>query len=116
MTKFRKFIVLLTVAIFLLACNFVTTPLQQATATPAIGVESETASEAPTDAPTGGVGGATGTPAGATTGTTLPPTDSLGDPAAAPSNDAWRLVLPALAGTLAGALLLTPARSVRKDR
>ena len=53
---------------------------------------------------------------GATAGTTLPPTDTLGDPAKAPGSDAWRLVLLALAGTLAGALLLTPARAVRKDR
>ena len=36
--------------------------------------------------------------------------------ATAPGSDAWRLVLLALAGTLAAALLLTPARSVRKDR
>lgn len=61
--------------------------------------------------PTGEVGGATGTPA-----TTLPPTDTLGDAGAAPGSDAWRLVLLALGGTLAAALLLTPARAVRKDR
>ena len=47
--------------------------------------------------------------AAATAGTTLPPTDSLGDAAPAPGSDAWRLVLLALAGTLAAALLLTPA-------
>ena len=74
---------------------------------------------APPTPPSGvgvGVGGATGTPPAATTGTTLPPTDTLGDAGAAPGSDAWRLVLLALAGTLAAALLLTPARAVRKDR
>ena len=67
---------------------------------------------APTPEPTpaGGVGGATATP-----GTTLPPTDSLGDTASAAGGDSWRIMLLALAGTLAAALLLTPARGVRKD-
>jgi hypothetical protein len=65
----------------------------------------------PTQAPTGEVGGATATPA-----TTLPPTDTLGDTAAASGGDSWRIVLLALAATLAAALLLTPARVVRKDR
>jgi len=67
--------------------------------------------EAPTQAPTGAVGGATATP-----GTTLPPTDTLGDSAAATGSDGWRVILLALAATLAAALLLTPARVVRKDR
>jgi hypothetical protein len=60
---------------------------------------------------TGSVAGETGTPV-----TTLPPTDSLGDAAQTTGGDGWRLVLLALAGTLAVALLLTPARAVRKDR
>jgi hypothetical protein len=71
----------------------------------------------PTPAPTGGVGGATATPPpAATSGTTLPPTDTLGDAAPASGGDSWRLILLALAGTLAAALMLTPAKAVRKDR
>jgi hypothetical protein len=71
---------------------------------------------APTPTPTGGVGGATATPPAATAGTTLPPTDALGDTAPASGGDSWRLILLALAGTLAAALMLTPAKAVRKDR
>ena len=70
---------------------------------------------APTPTPEGGVGGATATPPAATAGTTLPPTDTLGDAAPATGGDSWRIVLLALAATLAAALLLTPARAVRKD-
>jgi hypothetical protein len=70
----------------------------------------------PEPTPTGGVGGATATPPpAATAGTTLPPTDTLGDAAPASGGDSWRLILLALAGTLGAALLLTPARAVRKD-
>jgi hypothetical protein len=88
------------------------------TATPApTGTVAPTQTVAPTatPAPTGGVGGATATPA-ATAAPTLPPTDSLGDAAPATGGDSWRIVLLALAGTLAAALLLTPARAYRKDR
>ena len=70
-----------------------------------------TGTPAPTATPTGEVEGATGTP-----NITLPPTDTaLGGPAA-PDGDGWRLVLLAMAGLLAAALLLTPAGVViRKD-
>jgi hypothetical protein len=81
--------------------------------------DAPTGSPAPTDAPTGGVGGATGTPAGgaggATSAPTLPTTSTL-DQASGPSADGWRIILLALAGLLATALLLTPARAViRKE-
>jgi hypothetical protein len=64
----------------------------------------------PTATPGGGVLAETGTPA-----TTLPPTDAglTGSPAA-PSSDSWRLMLIAMAGLLASALILTPAPSRRK--
>jgi hypothetical protein len=82
------------------------------TATPApTGEVLPTQTVAPTVAPTGAVGGATATPA-----PTLPPTDTLGDSATTSGSDAWRIVLLALAATLGAALLLTPARVVRKDR
>ncbi len=70
-----------------------------------------TGTPAPTVAPSGEVEGATGTP-----NITLPPTDTaLGGPAA-PGGGGWRLVLLAMAGLLAAALLLTPAGVViRKD-
>jgi hypothetical protein len=70
-----------------------------------------TGTPAPTATPTGEVEGATGTP-----NITLPPTDTaLGGPAA-PGGGGWRLVLLAMAGLLAAALLLTPAGVViRKD-
>ncbi len=67
-----------------------------------------------TPPPTGGVGGATGTPD--VPGVTLPPTDTLGTATTAPAGDSWRLILLAMAGVMAAALLLTPARAVgRKD-
>jgi hypothetical protein len=63
-----------------------------------------------TGTPTGGVGGATGTP-----DPTLPATDTS-DGAPRASGDGLRIVLLALAGLLAAALVLTPAReAVRKD-
>jgi hypothetical protein len=62
-----------------------------------------------TPAPTGGVGGATGRPS-----ITLPPTDTLGAVTTAPASDNWRLILLAMAGLMATALVLTPAR-VRQD-
>jgi hypothetical protein len=66
-----------------------------------------------TPAPTGGVGGATGTPGA---GVTLPPTDTLTSGPIAPAGDGWRLILLAMAGLMAAALLVTPARVVvRKD-
>ncbi|MEO5884178.1 MAG: cell wall anchor protein, partial [Candidatus Limnocylindrales bacterium] len=63
--------------------------------------------------PTGAVEGVTGTP-----GTTLPPTDTLATDATAPAGESWRLILLAMVGLLAAALLLTPATVVidRKDR
>ena len=87
--------------------------------TPTPGVVEGTPTPAPTPTPTpeGGVGGATATPPpAATAGTTLPPTDTLGEVAPATGGDNWRIVLLALAGILATALLLTPARAFRKDR
>jgi hypothetical protein len=69
----------------------------------------------PTPTPTGGVGGATGTPA-ATATRTLPSTSTIDSAASGPTGDGWRLVLLAMAGVLATALLLTPAGAVvRKD-
>ncbi len=71
----------------------------------------------PAPTPTGGVGGATGTPApAATADPTLPSTSTLDGTGSGPASDGWRLILLALAGVLAAALLLTPARAVvRKD-
>ncbi len=72
-----------------------------------------TPTTAPTPTPAGGVGGATGTP-----GVTLPPTDTALTPGgASQAGDGWRLILLAMAGLLASALLLTPASAVvsRKD-
>ncbi len=70
--------------------------------------------------PTGGVGGATGTPAGgaggATADPTLPSTSTIDGQGSGPIGEGWRMILLALAGVLAAALLLTPARVViRKD-
>ena len=68
---------------------------------------------APTEAPTGGVGGATGTPGA---GVTLPPTDTLTGGPEGLAGDGWRLILLAMAGLMAAALLMTPARVVvRRD-
>jgi hypothetical protein len=66
--------------------------------------------------PTGGVGGATGTPGAP--GVTLPPTDTLSDTPSAPNGDGWRLILLAMAGLMAAALMLTPAKVVvrKEDR
>ena len=74
-----------------------------------------TPDSAPTDAPpTGGVGGATGTPGGA--GVTLPPTDTLNGGTEGLAGDGWRLILLAMAGLMAAALLVTPATVVvRRD-
>ena len=72
---------------------------------------------APTPEPTpaGGVGGATD--AACRNGRHHAPADRhAGDAAQTTGGDSWRLILLALAGTLAAALLLTPARAVRKDR
>jgi hypothetical protein len=88
------------------------TPAPTPEATPASTPEA-TPAPTPEETPTGGVGGATATPAAA--GHTLPPTDSL-DAAPTSGGDGWRIVLLALAATLGAALLLTPARTVRKDR
>jgi hypothetical protein len=73
----------------------------------------------PTPSPTGGVGGATATPAAtpaATDAPTLPPTDGIDSGGSGSAGEGWRVVLLAMAGVLAAALLLTPARAVvRKD-
>jgi hypothetical protein len=90
------------------------TPTLAPTATPTL---------APTPAeptPTGGVGGATGTPAGgaggATSDPTLPSTSTIDGTGSGPTGDGWRVILLAMAGLLAVALLLTPAKAViRKD-
>ena len=72
-------------------------------------VDNSPIEETPT--PTGGVGGATGTP-----GVTLPPTDTLSGGSIVPAGDGWRLILLAMAGLMASALLVTPATVVvRKD-
>ncbi len=75
------------------------------------------ATPSPTPAPTGGVGGATGTPPpDATADPTLPSTSTIDGTGTGPTGDGWRIVLLAMAGLLAAALLLTPARAViRKD-
>ena len=62
----------------------------------------------PTPTPEGSVGGETGTPT-----ITLPPTDTIGGPAA-PSSDSWRMMLVLMAGVLASALILTPNRVTRR--
>lgn len=65
--------------------------------------------------PAGGVGGATGTPAGAAD-PTLPSTSTIDGQGGGPTGDGWRMILLAMAGLLAAALLLTPAGAVvRKD-
>lgn len=49
---------------------------------------------------------------------TLPPTDTLPQGTSAPSSDNWRLILLAMAGILAGSLVLTPSQALarRKER
>jgi hypothetical protein len=74
------------------------------------------ATPSPTPAPTGGVGPATGEPPAATADPTLPSTSTIDGTGTGPTGDGWRIVLLAMAGLLAAALLLTPARAViRKD-
>ncbi len=91
------------------------TPTPVVTPTPAPEV-TPTPAPTPTPTPTGGVEGATATPPPAATAAhTLPPTDTLGDAGTTSRGDSWRIVLIALAAVLATALLLTPARAVRKD-
>ena len=51
-------------------------------------------------------------PATGTPGSTLPPTDALTGTGGGSAGDGWRVALLAIAGLLAGALLLTPARAV----
>jgi hypothetical protein len=81
----------------------------------------------PTESPSGEVGGATGTPSATSTPggevagatgtptTTLPPTDTTTGSVSSGS-DNWRLALLALAGILAGLLLLTPSRAPARRR
>lgn len=68
---------------------------------------SEEPTEQPTESPEGSVEAETGTPS-----TTLPPTDGL--TTSAPTGSSWQLLLVAMAGILAAALLLTPA--AKKNR
>jgi hypothetical protein len=86
------------------------TPAPTPTPTPA---PTPTPTPSATPDPTGSVAAETGTPS-----VTLPPTDSLSGSTSAPSGDSWRLILLAMAGFLAAALLLTPTHAVvrRKDR
>lgn len=98
------------------------TPTQAPTATPTLAptptptgsvlpTQTVNPTDPPTPAPTGSVEGATATPA-----RTLPSTDTIDGSGGGPMNDGWRVVLLALAGILAAALLLTPATAVvRKD-
>jgi hypothetical protein len=88
------------------------TPTEAPTATPApTGSVEPTQTVNPTDPPTGTVEAATATPA-----RTLPSTSTIDGSGNGPMNDGWRVVLLALAGILAAALLLTPATAVvRKD-
>ena len=84
-----------------------TPPGGGATPTPTPTVVPTSGGATPTPTPAGTVGGETGTPVA-----TLPPTDTLaGD--AQPSPESWRLVLAAIAGLLAGILVLTPNRRRR---
>jgi hypothetical protein len=62
----------------------------------------------PIKQPTGAVGGATGTPR-----VTLPPSDTIDRTSSeTPAGDGWRLIFLGMAGMLAAALVLTPARIV----
>ena len=71
---------------------------------------SEIPSDPPSAPPSGGVEGATGTPA-----VTLPPTDGMGGTAGG-LGEGWRLILLAIAGTLAATLLLTPKPTAASAR
>jgi hypothetical protein len=84
-----------------------TTPPPGATATPTVAPTAGGATPTPTVAPTGSSASETATP-----DRTLPPTDILAGEAQ-PSPDSWRLVLVAIAGLLAGILVLTPNRRRR---
>ena len=108
-------------AIYNNGCNIpgaTSTPTQAPTATPTdaptatpTGSVAPTQTVNPTDPPTGSVAAATATPA-----RTLPSTSTIDGSGNGPLNDGWRVVLLALAGVLAAALLLTPATAVvRKD-
>jgi hypothetical protein len=86
------------------------TPPPTPTPTPPPGA---TPTPTPTATPTGGVGGATATPQATRT---LPPTSTIDSTGSGQSGDGWRMILLAMAGVLAAALLLTPAGAVvRKD-
>jgi hypothetical protein len=90
------------------------TPTEPPTPTPTGSVlptQTVNPTDPPTAAPTGSVEAATATPA-----RTLPSTSTIDGSGNGPMNDGWRVVLLALAGVLAAALLLTPATAVvRKD-
>lgn len=118
-------------AIYNNGCNIpqaTATPTQAPTATPTQ-APTATPTQAPTPTPTGSVlptqtinptptvtGSVEAATATATPARTLPSTDTIGGSGNGPMNDGWRVVLLALAGILATALLLTPATAVvRKD-
>jgi hypothetical protein len=86
------------------------TPTDAPTATPTGSVlptQTTNPTDPPTAAPTGSVEAAT-----ATAARTLPSTSTIDGSGSGPMNDGWRVVLLALAGVLAAALLLTPATAV----
>jgi Prealbumin-like fold domain len=68
-------------------------------------VEVENTPEDPDESPDGSTLGETGTPE-----ITLPPTDTVTGANDAGASQGWRLVILAMAGLIAAALLLTPAR------
>ena len=94
------------------------TPTEEPTPTPTE-EPTPTPTDEPTPTPEASVGGETATPeasVGGETATpriTLPPTDTIGA-TAAPSSDAWRIMLIVLAGILASVLFLTPSRATRR--
>jgi hypothetical protein len=86
------------------------TPVPTPTPTP-VPTPTPTPVPTPTPPPTGEVLSETGAPA-----VTLPPTDALSGNSSTPSGDSWRLILLAMAGILAGTLLLTPSRATADKR
>jgi hypothetical protein len=86
------------------------TPVPTPTPTP-VPTPTPTPVPTPTPPPTGEVLSETGAPA-----VTLPPTDALSGNSSTPSGDSWRLILLAMAGILAGTLLLTPSRTTADKR
>ena len=92
------------------------TPTPTAPPTPTPTPVGATPTPTPSPTPTGGVGGATGTPDTANPTPTLPATSTIDPTGSGPTGNGWRIILFAMAGVLAAALLLTPASVVvRKD-